>query len=138
MKEWIIPVKWEVCGTVMAKADTLEEAIIEVENNGNFYNKVEDGGYVDDSFEVVGSDDPDYIRDFYNSGQKDDAGRLNKYEVTVEVTGRVTKWVSAENEEKAKDIAYGLADEDDFGVLDTIDYPDAKILCHGPVSGTED
>lgn len=69
MKEWSIPVSWEVCGIVKIKANTLEEAIHTVIHDDSI--ELPYGEYVDGSFDVT-VDDDELIREAYNAGQKDD------------------------------------------------------------------
>ena len=69
MKEWSIPVSWEVCGMVKIKANTLEEAIHIAVHDDSI--ELPYGEYVDGSFDVT-VDDDELIREAYNAGQKDD------------------------------------------------------------------
>ena len=69
MKEWSIPVSWEVCGMVKIKANTLEEAIHTARHDDTI--ELPYGEYVDGSFDVT-VDDDELIRVAYNGGQKDD------------------------------------------------------------------
>jgi len=69
MKQWIIPVSWEVCGTVTIEADTLESAMNEAR-----YGDVplpEDSEYVDGSFDVT-IEDAETVRECYNKNQQDE------------------------------------------------------------------
>ena len=69
MKEWSIPVSWEVCGMVKIKANTLEEAIQTARHDDSI--ELPYGEYVDGSFDVT-VDDDELIREAYNAGQEDD------------------------------------------------------------------
>ena len=71
MKEWIIPVSWEVSGTIKVNAGTLEDAIEYAEDKDALTSTVSDEGYVEGSWKVDELD-PEYIRNAYNNGQKDD------------------------------------------------------------------
>ena len=51
MKEWSIPVSWEVCGMVKIKANTLEEAIHTARHDDSI--ELPYGEYVDGSFDVT-------------------------------------------------------------------------------------
>ena len=69
MKQWAIPVSWEVAGVVIIPANTLEEAIHAAKHDDSI--GLPSGEYVDGSFDVT-VDDDDCIRNFYNHGQQDD------------------------------------------------------------------
>ena len=69
MKQWAIPVSWEVAGVVTISANTLEEAIRAAKHDDSI--GLPSGEYVDGSFDVT-VDDDDCIRNFYNNGQQDD------------------------------------------------------------------
>ena len=69
MKQWAIPVSWEVAGVVIISANTLEEAIHAAKHDDAI--GLPSGEYVDGSFDVT-VDDDDCIRNFYNHGQQDD------------------------------------------------------------------
>lgn len=69
MKEWFIPVSWEVCGMVKIRANTLSEAIDAAKHDDSI--ELPDGEYVDGSFDVT-VDDDELIRAAYNAGQEDD------------------------------------------------------------------
>ena len=69
MKQWAIPVSWEVAGVVIISANTLEEAIHAAKQDDSI--GLPSGEYVDGSFDVT-VDDDDCIRNFYNNGQQDD------------------------------------------------------------------
>ena len=68
MKQWAIPVSWEVAGVVTISANTLEEAIHAAKHDDSI--GLPSGEYVDGSFDVTIDDD--CIRNFYNNGQQDD------------------------------------------------------------------
>ena len=63
MKQWAIPVSWEVAGVVIISANTLEEAIHAAKHDDSI--GLPSGEYVDGSFDVT-IDDDDCIRNFYN------------------------------------------------------------------------
>ena len=70
MKKWEIPVSWEMCGTVVIKANTLEEALemawddsVDIPKNGS---------YICGSYKVE-DEDPEYVRKYYNDDQEDEA-----------------------------------------------------------------
>lgn len=69
MKEWKIPVHYERDGFVIVEANTLDDALYEAENCSP--SDVQCDEYVWDSMQtdIV---DPEYIRDHYNNGQKDE------------------------------------------------------------------
>ena len=69
MKEWKIPVHYEMNGFVIVKADTLEDAVYEAENCG--LSDIQCEEYVWDSMQIDELD-PEYIRELYNNGQKDE------------------------------------------------------------------
>ena len=69
MKQWAIPVSWEVAGVVIIPATTLEEAIHAAKHDDSI--GLPSGEYVDGSFDVT-VDDDECIRNFYNNGQQDD------------------------------------------------------------------
>ena len=69
MKQWAIPISWEVAGVVIISANTLEEAIYAAKHDDSI--GLPSGEYVDGSFDVT-VDDDDCIRNFYNHGQLDD------------------------------------------------------------------
>ena len=72
-KTWKIPVTWSVCSTVEVEADTLEEAMeIAEDKNGDIPLPVFPD-YVDGSWELSETD-VEFVRDFYNNGQKDAEG----------------------------------------------------------------
>jgi hypothetical protein len=48
-KKFIIPVVWQMMGTITIEADSLEDAILQVEDNGT---PLPQGSYIEGSFEV--------------------------------------------------------------------------------------
>lgn len=71
MKEWKIPVCWEMCGTVTVQANTLDEAMeIARDDDGNLPLPV-DANYIDGSWNLS-HDDAEEIRSCYNGGQQDE------------------------------------------------------------------
>jgi hypothetical protein len=74
MKNWIIPVSWEVCSTIEVEANTLEEAIkIATDEDGEIPCPT-DTDYVDASWRVDDAEDIDFLRECYNNNQKDEEG----------------------------------------------------------------
>ncbi len=73
MKEWIIPVSWEMCALVKVKAKTLEEAIKYVDDEANDIPLPEDGGYVDGSWKVS-MDSEEEIFNCYNEHNAEPCG----------------------------------------------------------------
>ena len=72
MKQWKIPVTWEMCGIVTVKADTLEGAM-DIARNDDGVLIPEDGGYVDGSWDLS-MDDEETVRECYNNNQTDEEG----------------------------------------------------------------
>ena len=70
MKEWKIPVTWEVYATIMVEADTLEEAMEIARDDDGIIACPTDSYYVDESWRLSDTD-PDYIRECFNGGQED-------------------------------------------------------------------
>jgi len=69
MKRWIIPVTYEVYGTVTVAANTLEEAMDIALNDGSIP-LPDDPEYLDDTWDLA-AHDPEDIRRDYNDGQED-------------------------------------------------------------------
>lgn len=69
MKEWKIPVRYEIHGVITVKANTLDDALYKAENCGL-------SDIAGDEFErgtfQIDVEDPEYIRELYNNGQKDE------------------------------------------------------------------
>lgn len=59
LRRFMVPVTWEMCGTVYAHGETLEEAVEAVRNDPDRYPLPNDGEYIDSSFQVT--DDPDLL-----------------------------------------------------------------------------
>lgn len=70
MKEWKIPVSWEMCGTVTVEANTLEEAMAKAKHDRNIQLPKE-SFYVDGSFDLSFNEE-DTVRKYYNKNQKDE------------------------------------------------------------------
>lgn len=70
MRPWRIPVVWQMAGTVMVVADTLEEAIKLAKDEDNTIPLPDNGSYLDDSWELA-SEDVATIREYYNGNQED-------------------------------------------------------------------
>ena len=71
MKQWNIPVTWEVCSTITIEANTLEEAMEIARDDAGEIPCPIDPVYVDGSWRLS-EDDEDFIRSYYNNGQQDD------------------------------------------------------------------
>ena len=72
MKQWNIPVTWEVCSTIIIKANTLEEAMeIAEDDSGGIPCTILYTNYVDGSWRLS-EDDEEFVRGRYNNGQQDD------------------------------------------------------------------
>lgn len=68
LPKWVIPMTWQMSGSVIITAKTLEEAMkIAESNDGPAPNN---GTVVSDSYDVF-PNCPDYIRNIYNNGQPD-------------------------------------------------------------------
>lgn len=67
LPEWVIPMTWQMSGNITVRARTLTDAINLANSDDS---PLPSGEYIDGSFEVT-TDDEDYIRNFYNNGQKD-------------------------------------------------------------------
>lgn len=70
MKNWKIPVSWEMCGTVEIEADTLEEAMAKAKHDASIPLPKE-SFYVDGSFDLSICEE-ETVRKYYNKNQKDD------------------------------------------------------------------
>lgn len=69
-KTWQVPVYWQMKSVVEVEADTLEDAIYQVQTGDNPL--PEDGEYLDGSWEA-GDEDIEFVREVYNNGQEDEA-----------------------------------------------------------------
>lgn len=71
-KTWKIPVTIEKCGLLLIEAETLEEAMKQVNENkdDNFYDKIIDEDYVDSSLHLS-ENDVDVVRECYNDDIQD-------------------------------------------------------------------
>lgn len=76
MKEWRIPVKWEMYGTVSIEADTLAEAIDIAKDEEGVIPLPDDGVHVYKSwqldFDANDKTDVSLIRKVWNDGQEDE------------------------------------------------------------------
>ena len=72
MKTWKIPVTWEMCAMITVEANTLEEAMEEAKDEAGIIPIPSDADYVDDSWHLS-TDNPDYIREYYNGNQEDES-----------------------------------------------------------------
>jgi hypothetical protein len=73
MKEWSIPVCWQVCGIVNVEADTLERAMEIARDAEGVLPLPGESDYVYGSWELS-HDDADEIRRLYNDNQQDERG----------------------------------------------------------------
>lgn len=71
MKTWKIPVYWGMIGIVNVEANTLNEAIKIAQDDEGIIQIPDNGTFLDGSWEVDCYDE-DYLRKWYNFGQKDD------------------------------------------------------------------
>ena len=71
MKQWKIPVTWEVCSMITVEADTLEEAMEIARDDAGEIPCPTDHDYVDGSWRLSENDD-EFVRGCYNDGQQDD------------------------------------------------------------------
>ena len=70
MKEWRIPVTWEMCGTVTVQAGMLAEAMKKARNDASIP-LPEESVFVDGSFDLSVVEE-ETVREFYNNNQKDE------------------------------------------------------------------
>lgn len=75
MKTWKIPVSWTMVGVVTVEADTLDKAIEIAQDDEGIIPLPDNGTFLDGSWEVDCYDE-DYLRKWYNFGQKDDIKEL--------------------------------------------------------------
>ena len=73
MKNWKIPVTWEVCGYVYVDADTLEEAMETARDDEGVIPLPDDNDYVDGSWRLSETDE-NFVREMYNDNQQDEKG----------------------------------------------------------------
>jgi len=100
MKEWKIPVTWQVCGTVTIQADRLDEALFIARDDAGVLPLPDNGDYVDGSWEVSDTN-VEEVRTLYNNNQQDKD---------------VTYHISVFNEEMADKINE-LNDDDFYDVM---------------------
>lgn len=72
MKQWRIPVQWEVCAMLKVNAYTLEEAMEIARDDDGIIPLPTDNDYIDGSWSLSESD-VDVIRNLYNDCQEDSA-----------------------------------------------------------------
>lgn len=70
MKEWRIPVSYEMAGVVKVQANTLEEAIKIAADEAEEIPLPDDADYIPGSW-CVAHEDIDFLRSFYNGDQSD-------------------------------------------------------------------
>ena len=73
MKNWKIPVTWDVCGYVYIDADTLEEAMETARDDEGIIPLPTESDYVDGSWRLSETD-KEIVRELYNDNQEDDKG----------------------------------------------------------------
>lgn len=73
MKTWKIPVIWGMKGFVSVNAPTLREAIVIAQDKESNIPLPRDGSYLEDSWEIDCTEDPEYVRQCFNENQKDEA-----------------------------------------------------------------
>lgn len=69
MKKWQIPVSWEMCGTVVIEANTIEDALEMAWSDS--VNIPMNGDYINGSWKVE-DENPEYVRKYYNDDQEDE------------------------------------------------------------------
>lgn len=73
MKTWKIPVTWEVCGTILCEAPTLEEAMEYARDKDGVIPLPDDSDYIDGSWRLsYEMDEAETVREGWNNGQKDE------------------------------------------------------------------
>ena len=70
LPEWTIPVTWEMCGKVKVRAATIEEAMEIAKDEEGVIPLPDDGDYVDSSWHLS-YEDPEEVRELFNSNQQD-------------------------------------------------------------------
>lgn len=71
MKNWKIPVSWEMCGIVTVEAETLEAAMDIARDESSDIPLPDDSNYVDGSWSLS-MEEVDEIRSCFNNNQKDE------------------------------------------------------------------
>lgn len=71
MKQWNIPVTWEVCAMIIIEADTLEGAMEIARDDDCEIPCPTNNDYVDGSWRLS-EEDIDFVRSCYNDGQEDE------------------------------------------------------------------
>ena len=69
-RKWKVPVTWEMCGIAEIAAETLEDAMEEVQYHSDEVPLPDDSAYVDGSFSLS-MYEVEEIRKIYNNNQKD-------------------------------------------------------------------
>lgn len=73
MKQWRIPVSWEMCGVVYCEADTLEEAMNIARDDEGIIPLPDDSSYIDESWKLpYDIDEIDIVRECFNDNQSDE------------------------------------------------------------------
>lgn len=73
MKTWKIPVTWEVYGTILCKAPTLEEAMEYARDKDGVIPLPDNSDYVDGSWKLSYEiDEAETVRECWNNGQEDE------------------------------------------------------------------
>lgn len=71
MKQWKIPVTWEVCATITVEADSLDEAMEMARDDNCEIPCPVDNDYVEGSWRLS-EEDIDFVRCCYNDEQEDE------------------------------------------------------------------
>ena len=72
-KKWKVPVSWEMCGIIEIEAETLEDALEQVQYHPDEVPIPDDSAYVDGSFSLS-MYEVEEIRTIYNNGRPDKKG----------------------------------------------------------------
>ena len=70
LPEWTVPVTWEMCGKVKERAATMEEAMEIAKDEEGVIQLPDDADYVDSSWHLS-YEDPEEVRELFNSNQQD-------------------------------------------------------------------
>ena len=70
LPEWTVPVTWEMCGNVKVRAATMEEAMEIAKDEDGVIPLPDDADYVDSGWHLS-YEDPEEVRELFNSNQQD-------------------------------------------------------------------
>ena len=70
LPEWTVPVTWEMCGNVKVRAATMGEAMEIAKDEDGVIPLPDDADYVDSSWHLS-YEDPEEVRELFNSNQQD-------------------------------------------------------------------